>query len=104
MKCLKIKDGKGEFSVDGANYLPLDQINKDHLMALLDIALDSEQEFEMDEYSSEVVTNAAHKVIYSNLFEKFKAVKANKEQFTTDIEGLYQESFNKYKLEAEQTE
>src|SRR4051812_12544666 len=103
MKCLKIKDGKGEFTVDGSNYFPLDQIDKENLMALLEIALDPDQEFEMDEYDSDIVTNAAHKVIYSNLYDKFTAVKVNKEHFTSEIDGLYQEAFNKYKLDEEQS-
>jgi hypothetical protein len=103
MKCLRIKDGKGEFTLDGKEYLPLDQIDKDNLIEMLEIALDPEQEFEMDEYDSEKVTNPAHKVIYSNLYDKFTAVKANKEHFTSEIDGLYQEAFNKYKLENEET-
>ena len=101
MKCLKIKDGKGEFTLNGSDYSPLDQINKDDLMALLEIALDPEQEFEMDEYDPGLVTNAAHKVIYNSLYDKFTAVKANKEHFTSEIDGLYQEAFNKYRLEEE---
>jgi hypothetical protein len=101
MKCLKIIEGKGEFSVDGVNYLPLDQIEKDKLMVMLDIALDPDQELEMDEYDADLVTNPAHKVIYSSLYDKFTAVKANKDHFTSEINDLYQEAFNKYKLEGE---
>ena len=104
MKCLKINDGKGEFSVDGRTYHPLDEINRDNVMAMLDIALDPTQEFEMDEYDPDLVTNPAHKVIYGNLFDKFTAVNANKEHFTSEIDSLYQEAFNKYKLDNEESE
>lgn len=99
MKCLKINTGKGEFSLDGVNYAPIDTIKKEDVLKLLDIALDLEQEIEMDAYSPEAFTNPAHKVIYENIFNKFESLKANKDQFTTEIAELYREAYDKYKPE-----
>src|SRR4051812_42105717 len=99
MKCLKIDNGLGEFSIDGSTYSPLDKIVKDDILKLLDIALDPEKDFEMDEYDSDLFTNPAHRVIYSNLYEKFVSLNVNKSQFTTEVDALYSEAFDKYKLE-----
>lgn len=98
MKNLRINDGKGEFSLDGVEYKPLDELNKDDLLALLDIALNLEQEMEMDEYDSDVITHPAHKIIYKNIHDKLKEVVANKQQFTDDANELYQEAYDKYKV------
>lgn len=99
MKCLKIDNGKGEYSVDGTIFAPIDSITKEDVLKLLDIALDNKQDFEMDEYISDSFTNPAHRVIYSNLHDKFVLLKASKSQFTTEVSELYQEAFDKYKLD-----
>jgi hypothetical protein len=99
MKCLRINEGKGEFSLDGASFRPLDEIRKDDILTLLDITLNTKQEIEMDEYSADAFKNPAHKVIYSNLHDKFLELKASKGQFTSDINELYQEAYDKYKHE-----
>ena len=104
MKNLRISDGKGEFSLDGENFRPVDEINKDDLLALLDIALDSAQEMEMDEYVAENVVHPAHKIIYENLHDKFLEVVSNKEQFVDDINELYKDAYEKYKVSEEETD
>ncbi len=96
MKCLKVDEGKGSFSLDGRAFSPLEKITKDDILQLLDIALDPDQEFEMDTYSAELLTDPAHKIIYKNLYEKFEELKANKEQFTDEINELYKDAYDKY--------
>lgn len=102
MKCLRIKDGKGEFSLDGTAYSTLDKVTKDDIMKLLELSLDTATDFEMDVYDAELFTNPAHRVIYSNLYEKFISLNANKSQFTSEVEALYSEAFDKYKLDPEE--
>jgi hypothetical protein len=97
MKCLRINDGKGEFSLNGVSFSPLDEIKKDDVLKIVDIALDPDQELEMDEYSADSFTNQAHKVIYENLYCKFAELITNKGQFVSEVEELYQEAYDKYK-------
>lgn len=97
MKCLRINSGKGEFSLDGATFLPLDEIKKDDVLRLLDVALDPGQGLEMDEYSVNSITNQAHKVIYENLYRKFTELINNRGRFISEVNELYQEAYDKYK-------
>lgn len=98
MKCLRINSGKGEFALDGTNFSPLDEVKKDDILALLDIALDPSQDIEMDEYDPDAFTNPAHKVIYNNIYDKFIELNTNKAQFIGEVDELYQEAYDKYKL------
>ena len=102
MKCLRISNGKGEFSLDGSNFSELDVITKEDILALLNIALDDGGELEMDEYDTDLISNAAHKIIYSNLHEKLQDLIANKQQFVDDVSDLYKDAYEQYhKEEAE---
>ena len=51
MKILRISNSKGEFSLDGINYNSVDTINKDDLLNMIDVFVNSE--CEMDEYSEQ---------------------------------------------------
>lgn len=99
MKCLRINNGKGEFSLDGANFAELDSITKEDILNLLNTALGSEGEFEMDEYDADLISNPAHKIIYSNLYEKFNELIDNRQQFIDDVEDLYKDAYDQYHKE-----
>ncbi|MDO7786565.1 hypothetical protein [Desulforamulus aquiferis] len=94
MKCLKIEDNKGFYSIDGENWLMIDKISKNDLLGLLDIALTSD--FEMDEYDKEKLGNQAHQVIYNNIHEKFKEILTNKSRFKDESERMYKNAIEKY--------
>lgn len=99
MKNLRINNGRGEFSLNGVDYTALDEITKEDLLALLDISLDPEQEMEMDEYDTELIVHQAHKIIYHNLYDKFSEVIVNKRQFNDDVNELYEDAYDKYKVQ-----
>lgn len=101
MQCLKINNGKGEFSFDGVGFMPLDEIKKEDILKLLDIALDPEVDFEMDEYLPENFNNPAHKVIYGNLHSKFKELLNDKDQFVDEVNEQYSDAYEKYKINDE---
>lgn len=102
MKGLRINKGKGEFSLDGVTYTAINEIRKEDLLALLDIALDPSEEMEMDD-DEELITHQAHKIIYNNLHDKISEVNANKAQFTDEISELYQDAYLKYKVAEDET-
>lgn len=47
MKCLRVTDGKGFFSLDGETWTALDEISKEDILSIINICL--EDSFEMDD-------------------------------------------------------
>ena len=99
MKYLKIEDNRGFFlriAADGGadTWSEIDQIGKDDLFALLNKAIS--EEFEMDEFNEDVLSNKAHQIIYKNLYEKFLDLLTNKTRFKDESESLYKAAIEKY--------
>lgn len=99
MKYLKIENNKGFYRLDITtdNWTELEQINKEHLLALLNFA--SKVNFEMDEYQDELLQNPAHNIIYKNIHGKFKEFLNNKTRFKDSVETMYKPAIEKYKVE-----
>jgi hypothetical protein len=93
MKILEVKNGKGYF-LKGEETVELDQIGKEDLLNLLDIAIATE--FEMDEYDVEKLHNKAHQIIYKHLYQKFEELKQNKDRFKDESERAYKDAIEKY--------
>jgi hypothetical protein len=96
MKVLKIENSKGFFTIDGAVWKPIDEIEKTDLMSMLDIVLRSESE--MDQYSTELIGNQAHQIIYRSIFEKLNSLAASKSQFKDESDRLYLDAIAKYSV------
>ena len=94
MKYLKIDDNKGYFTIDGTTWKPIDQINKNGLLILLDRAL--EDGFEMDEFEDEKIANPAHQIIYKNLYERFSEITRNLNRFSDESQNIYKDAISKY--------
>lgn len=86
MKYLMVDSGRVFYSLDGsaASKKPIDQISKDDLLILLKLAI-SEESFEMDPYSTESVHNAAHQIIYKNIYQKFEDVRLHRVSFEDEM-------------------
>ena len=67
MRILKIDQNKGYFSLDGEEWLELDKLTKESILALLDLIISGDAE--MDEYSEEKLKQPAHGIIYRNLYQ-----------------------------------
>lgn len=61
MKCLRVTDGKGFFSLDGETWTALDEISKEDILSIINICL--EDSFEMDDPSDATVHNKAHDIM-----------------------------------------
>jgi hypothetical protein len=96
MKCLEIKDGKGFFLRETGDMVLLDQMKKEDLLYLLNIATSNEQVFEMDDIEQNIIENTAHRIIYTHLSEKFSDLLANKKGFLDECENSYKEALQKY--------
>ncbi len=97
MKYLIVERGQVYYTVDGTdlNKKPIDQINKDDLLTLLKQAI-SDESFEMDPYSPETVHNAAHQIIYKNIYQKFDDLCMRRVSFSDEKTNLYREAINYY--------
>lgn len=97
MKILEIKDGKGHFYCSkDKEFKPIDEIDKDGLMGLLDNYL--KDDVEMDIYNESLIHNQAHQIIYKSVFDKFNALNDNKVKFKDESERLYLDEIQKYKV------
>lgn len=99
MKCLIINSGKGFYSIDGATQIPLDQITKDDMLAILSLVVDGDAE--MDEYDENQLRHAAHRIIYKNLYSRLNDLSANKARFKDESTVLYRAAIDKYNVALE---
>ena len=68
------------------------------MLTLLKLAI-SEESFEMDPYSTESVHNAAHQIIYKNIYQKFEDIRLHRVSFEDEKVNLYRIAINKYSSE-----
>ncbi len=98
MDYLKIDDNKAFFNRrenDKDYWHPIDEINKEDLFKLLNLAVESD--FKMDEYDEKLLQNKAHQIIYKHLHAKFAEILLNKNKFKDDSENLFKEAWEKYR-------
>ena len=98
MKILKIDNFLGYFSIDGNDYELIDNINKDALLELVNVAL--ENEVEIDPYNAEFIKNPAHKILYKNISEKIYELNQERNNFKDEIERQFLNEYEKYKQES----
>lgn len=96
---LRIENNKGLYRTEASteDWIELDQINKDDLLKLLDVA--TTEEFHMDEYKDELLQNPAHNIIYKNIYGKFSGLLSNKTRFQDSVNSMYKSAIDKYTLE-----
>lgn len=94
MKILKIEDNKGFFSLNGEQWTPIDEIDKENLMKLVNLV--SKSSVEMDEYNEANIGNQAHQIIYKSIHEKLIILQGNKDKFKDESDRLYLEAIEKY--------
>ena len=102
MTYLKIEDNKGFYRIDetSEDWIELNQISKEHLLKLLELA--TENDFEMDEYKDKLLQNPAHNIIYKNIYGKFIAFLGNKTRFQDSVEAMYKTALEKYSVQEEE--
>lgn len=96
MKCLKIDRGRGYFLGENGDYVEIDGISKEDLLRLLNIAISTDESFELDQMDDELIKNEAHRIIYRNLSNKFLELISNRNRFIDESEAKYKEALKKY--------
>lgn len=94
MKYLKIENNKGFYLADSEDWKPIDQLNKEDMLKLIDLLLTCD--FEMDEFDKEKMGNPAHQIIYKHIYEKLDELNRNKKRFQDESASLYKEALEKY--------
>ncbi|MES2062574.1 MAG: hypothetical protein V4456_11680 [Bacteroidota bacterium] len=101
MKYLKIDDNKCFFlrkeADETSNWIAIDLITKEDLFQLLNKAIT--EDFYLDEFIEDKISNKAHQIIYKNLCDKFSELILNKNRFKDESENLYKVALEKYKVE-----
>lgn len=97
MMLLKIENNKGEFSIDGINFIEIEKISKDDILKMLEKVL-SENEIMIEESNEEdkKINSPAQKIIYDNIYEKVKEVISEKEEINSFEEDEYYMAMKKY--------
>lgn len=95
MKILKVENGNGFFfSAKDKKWRPIDTIDKDGLMILLNSFL--ENDVEMDVMDDANLSNQAHRIIYKSIYEKLNTLNENKRKFSDESQRMYLEEIRKY--------
>ena len=96
-----IEHGQVFFTFDesGNNKKGIDLITKEDLLKLIQCALEDEH-FEMDSYDDSLVHNAAHKVIYKNIYQKLDDLLKHRIAFNDERTNLYRTAINAYTIES----
>ena len=75
---------------------PIDQIDKDGLMGLLNYYLDND--VDIDTYEESNIKNQAQQIVYRSVSEKFRTLIDNKNKFKDESARKYLEEIQKYKI------
>lgn len=101
MKYLVIDRSLAYYTVDASVQpnMPIDKITKEDLMKLVELSLTDD--FEMDPFDKNKLKNAAHAIIYKNLYQKLQALKMQKNKFMDEKTAMYRKAIEEYKVELE---
>ena len=93
MKLLKIEDSNGEFfSIRDNGFKPLDKLNKEELLQLVETTLENE-DVEFDPYDEQDLRNKAHQIIYKSVYEKLTDLADRRIEFNENAARLYSEAY-----------
>lgn len=95
MQILKIDNNQGTFSLDGINFIVIDKITKENILALIDIVLNSD-EIIMDTYEESNLGNKAHQIIYRSIYGKLTELRSHKDAFQDECSAMYKAALEKY--------
>ena len=102
MKLLKINNKQGYFLAENGEYHTVDQMDKDGLFYLVNLALGSDVECDLDEYDETSIPNQAHQIIYKSVSDKLSHLIKRRDEFLDQSERLYLEEYERYSTESPQ--
>ncbi|MBU3209861.1 hypothetical protein KPL28_09535 [Clostridium algidicarnis] len=99
MNYSKIENSKVYYRLkDEEEWIEIDQIDKDDLLVLLDKFI-SEEDFKLEDFNEDLIKNDVHRIIYEDIYNKFKNLNSNKDRFNDESNNRFKEAFNKYRID-----
>ncbi|MFH1299589.1 MAG: hypothetical protein ABIK07_00915 [Planctomycetota bacterium] len=102
MKLLKAENNKGYFLTEDGKYETVDKMDKDGLYFLVNLALEGDDEYELDPYDPDLLPNQGHQIIYKSLQEKLSELVERRDEFRDQSERLYLDEYERYKADTQQ--
>lgn len=97
MKILKIENGIGLFySFIKKEYIEIDKINRDSLLALVDYVLKNDDS-NCDSFEGTTILNKAQEIVYKDISTKLLELIEKRETIINEINSKYKEAEEKYK-------
>lgn len=96
MKLLRIDDTAAQFLRPDGTYAPIDKIDKDDLLRMVDRTLEDEQ-FEVDPYDENAIKNQAHQVIYRSVAQKLVDLRKRRQEFLDESARLFLDEYERYR-------
>lgn len=98
MKVLKVENGGiPKFTANGREWKSIEDIQKVDIASMLDLCID--YDVELEEYDETLIKNPVQKIIYENIYNKFKTFIDEKDNFKDEVDGLYKDALEKYKID-----
>lgn len=85
------------FLAESGEYEPVDELTKDKLLKLVELALREPVEF--DEFDEAAIRNQAHQIVYKSVHEKLSELAERCQEFRDESERLYLKDYEKYRDE-----
>ena len=96
MKLLKYENNTSYLYVDG-KYKKLLEISKEDILKSLEYIYENE-DVQLEEYDKEKIVNEAEKIVYENLYNKLNNFKEDKPILKNEIDNLFKDLEEKYKI------
>jgi len=98
MKVLKVESsGIPKFTSDAEEWKNIEDIQIEDIALMLDFCIN--YDVELEEYDESVIKNPVQKIIYGNIYNKFKTFIDEKDNFKDEVDGLYKDALEKYKID-----
>lgn len=99
MKILKIENNKAKYSLDGQNFSPIVNINKEDLKLIVDYIMEND-DAEFDAIDDEnKIENKAENIIYSDLHTKLNELVQKKDDIIEKIDSKFSSLIEKYEID-----
>ena len=89
----------GYYSIDGKTYNQINKINKEDLLKLVNVVLESD--VEIDDFNDDLIKDPAHKIIYKNISEKIRGLHQKKDVIKDESGRMFLKEYEKYKKPSE---
>ncbi|WP_335989178.1 hypothetical protein [Pseudoalteromonas sp. CH_XMU1449-3] len=99
MKLLRINETTDipQFTTNGNDWRNIDEINKNDISDMLNLCI--KEDVSLENIDCSQIKNPAQKIIFTNIYNKFKEFIDDKVNFKDQIEGLYKEAMEKYRVD-----